>query len=147
MIIGLSATLPGALYHGLTAHGVPVVAARQAANLPPVTSLFSAFLGFSPLQHLLGTPVLSHLSQANQRALDGRGFFPSLIAKPFRDGLHAAFDFAVVACLIAAGASWLRGGKYVYSEESGAEVTPAEAAKEPDEGDREVAFDPATVVS
>jgi MFS family permease len=144
MIIGLSSTLPGALYHGLTTHGVPKAAALKAANLPPVTSLFSAFLGFSPVQHLLGTPVLSHLSQANQAVLNGRGFFPSLISKPFRDGLHAAFDFAVVACLIAAGASWLRGGKYVYSEKTGTEMTPAEA---PDEGDREVAFDPATVVS
>src|SRR6185437_4463431 len=104
--------------------------------------LFSAFLGFSPVQHLLGVPVLSHLSQANRAVLNGRGFFPSLISTPFRDGLHAAFDFAVVACLIAAGASWLRGGKYVYSERTGTEVTPAEASGE---GDHEPAFDPAVV--
>ena len=104
---------------------MPGPAARQAAGLPPVTSLFAAFLGFSPVQHLLGAPVLSHLSAANRAALNGRGFFPSLISKPFKGGLHAAFDFAVLACLVAAGASWLRGGKYIYSEETAPEVTPA----------------------
>jgi hypothetical protein len=145
MIIGLSSTLPGALYHGLITHGVPQAAAQRAANLPPVTSLFAAFLGFSPVQHLLGVPVLSHLSHANQAVLNGRGFFPSLISKPFRDGLHAAFDFAVVACLVAAGASWLRGGKYIYSEKTGTELSPVEGTDDGD--DREIGFDPATVVS
>jgi hypothetical protein len=122
MIIGLSSTLPGALYHGLVSHGVPGPAARQAAGLPPVTSLFASFLGFSPVQHLLGAPVLAHLSATNRAILNGRGFFPSLISKPFRNGLHAAFDFAVIACLIAAGASWLRGGKYIYSEKPQADA-------------------------
>jgi hypothetical protein len=85
-----------------------------------VTSLFAAFLGYSPVQHLLGNSVLLHLSPANQAALNARGFFPSLISKPFRNGLHAAFDFAVLACLVAAGASWLRGGKYIYAEPASA---------------------------
>src|ERR1019366_985528 len=127
MIIGLSSTLPGALYHGLVSHGVPGSAARRAADLPPVTSLFAAFLGFSPVQHLLGAPVLAHLSATNRAVLNGRGFFPSLISKPFKNGLHAAFDFAVIACLIAAGASWLRGGKYIYSENTQADVGAPES--------------------
>ncbi len=124
MIVGLSSTLPSALFHGLTAHGVPTAAARRGASLPPVTSLFAAFLGFSPVQHLVGAQALSHLSAANQAVLNGRGFLPSLISKPFRNGLHAAFDFAVIACLIAAAASWLRGGKYIYSEGPTAEEAP-----------------------
>jgi MFS family permease len=117
MIVGLSGTLPSALFHGLTAHGVPPATARRAADLPPVSTLFAAFLGYSPVEHLVGAPVLAHLSAANRALLNGRSFFPSLISKPFESGLHAAFDFAVLACLVAAGASWLRGGKYVYSEE------------------------------
>jgi hypothetical protein len=48
--------------------------------------------------------------------LTGRGFFPSLISGPFGRGLHTAFDFAIGACLAAAGMSWLRGGKYHYAE-------------------------------
>jgi hypothetical protein len=111
---------------------VPGPVARRAAGLPPVTSLFAAFLGFSPVQHLLGAPVLSHLSAANQATLNGRGFFPLLIAKPFKAGLHAAFDFAVLACLVAAGASWLRGGKYIYSENPAPEVEAADSDSDSD---------------
>jgi MFS family permease len=131
MIVGLSGTLPSALFHGLTAHGVPPATARRAADLPPVSTLFAAFLGYSPVEHLVGAPVLAHLSAANRALLNGRSFFPSLISKPFESGLHAAFDFAVLACLVAAGASWLRGGKYVYSEEPGSPLPAAGAVELP----------------
>jgi hypothetical protein len=50
--------------------------------------------------------------------IQGRSFFPNLISTPFRHGLHTAFDFAIGACLVAAGASWFRGGgRYVHVEE------------------------------
>ncbi|MGH9089400.1 MAG: MFS transporter [Acidimicrobiales bacterium] len=116
VIIGLSSSLPASLAHGLAAHGVPRAAASKVAQLPPVSTLFAAFLGYDPVTHLVGSSVLSHLSVANRHILTGRSFFPTLITVPFRDGLHAALDFAIAACLVAAGASWLRGGKYVYVE-------------------------------
>ncbi len=128
MIVGLSTSLPTAVYHGLVSHGVPAAAAGRAAHLPPVSTLFAAFLGYNPIQHLLGAPVLAHVSASSRAVLTGRGFFPSLISGPFKNGLHEAFDFAVLACLIAAGASWLRGGKYVYREEP-AKPEPAGAAR------------------
>jgi len=68
------------------------------------------------VQHLISPLVLSHLSAASRSTLLGRRFFPTLISTPFRDGLHTAFDFAIAACLVAAVASWMRGGKYVYNE-------------------------------
>jgi hypothetical protein len=46
---------------------------------------------------------------------------------PFASGLHTAFDFAIGACLAAAGMSWLRGGKYHYHEDA----EPAAPAQEP----------------
>jgi MFS family permease len=116
VIIGLSAQLPVSLYNGLVSHGVPAAAAHQAASLPPVSTLFAAFLGYSPVQHLLGASTFAHLPPATQALLSGRQFFPSLISGPFHAGLGTAFDFAIVACLVAAAASWLRGGKYVYQE-------------------------------
>ncbi|MHB2023886.1 MAG: MFS transporter, partial [Mycobacteriales bacterium] len=119
MIVGLSATLPTTLYHGLVAHGVPASVAARVAHLPPVSTLFAAFLGYSPIQHLIGPAVLAHLPAHQAAILTGRGFFPALISVPFANGLHAAFDFAIGACLLAAGMSWLRGGKYHYP--SGAE--------------------------
>ena len=50
-------------------------------------------------------------------ALTGRAFFPHLISEPFANGLDAAFAFAIVACLIAAAASLMRGGRYHHAEE------------------------------
>jgi MFS family permease len=127
MIVGLSSTLPGTLFHGLVAHGVPGSVANAAAHLPPVSILFSAFLGYSPIQHLVGPAVLAHLPAGQAAALTGRSFFPSLISGPFGSGLHTAFDFAIGACLAAAGMSWLRGGKYHYQEEAAPEVQPSDA--------------------
>jgi MFS family permease len=116
IIAGLSSTLPQSLFHGLVAHGVPAATAARAAHLPPVSTLFSAFLGYNPVQHLVGAGTVAHLPAAQQAVLLGHGFFPRLITPPFRTGLHAALDFAAVASLLAAIASWTRGGRYVYSE-------------------------------
>jgi MFS family permease len=118
MIVGLASSLPQSLFHGLTEHGVPVAAAQRAAHLPPVSTLFAAFLGYDPVQHLIGSGVLSHLPAQQQAILTGRSFFPGLITAPFKAGLDAAFDFAILASLVAAGASWMRGGRYVYVEPS-----------------------------
>jgi MFS family permease len=104
IIAGLSTHLPGALTTGLTAHGVPAAAASQVAHLPAVSVLFAAFLGYNPIQTILG-PVLGHLSTSQAQFLTGRSFFPSLISGPFADGLAVAFTFAIVACLIGAVAS------------------------------------------
>jgi MFS family permease len=113
MILGLSATLPHTMASGLEAHGVSAHAAERAVHLPPVSILFAAFLGYNPIQHLLGTSVVSQLPAHTQAVITGRSFFPQLISEPFRNGLHEAFAFAIVACLVAAVASWSRGRRYV----------------------------------
>jgi len=115
MIFGLSSSLPSALTAGLKAHGVAAATAAGVAHLPPVSILFAAFLGYNPIQHLVGAHALSGLSASNHAALVGKSFFPHLISAPFRAGLHEAFAFAIVACLIAAAASLMRGGKYQYA--------------------------------
>ncbi len=119
IITGLAAQLPGALYHGLTAQGVPASAAARISHLPPTGALFAAFLGYNPVHSLLG-PLLVHMPPAKVAYLTGRTFFSSLISTPFMGGLHVAFDFAVAACLVAGVASWLRGGKFHYEESEAA---------------------------
>ncbi|HEY1524247.1 MAG TPA: MFS transporter [Solirubrobacteraceae bacterium] len=114
LIIGLSTTLPDALRSGLEAHGVSAAAAHHAAGLPPISVLFSAFLGYNPIQHLLGAHALAGLSAHTHALVAGRTFFPQLISAPFRTGLHETFIFAIVACLVAAAASLLRGGRYSH---------------------------------
>ncbi len=123
MILGLASTLPHAMSSGLEAHGVPAHTAQVAAHLPPVSILFAAFLGYNPIQHLLGGHVLTHLSHAQQSLLTGRSFFPQLISGPFRTGLHEAFAFAIIACLVAAVASFSRGGKVADDGDGQAETS------------------------
>ncbi|HWK29945.1 MAG TPA: MFS transporter [Solirubrobacter sp.] len=117
MIVGLAATLPATMSAGLQAHGVPADTAQRIGALPPVSILFAAFLGYNPIQSLLGGHTLAALSVHDRAVLTGPDFFPHLIAAPFRDGLHTAFAFAIVACLIAAAASLMRGGKFRYGED------------------------------
>ncbi len=110
MVAGLSSSLPASLSHGLTAAGLSPSAAARVANLPPVSVLFAAFLGYNPMRTLLG-PALNALPPARQAVVTGHTFFPGLIAGPFHHGLAIVFTFAAIMCLVAAGASWLRGGK------------------------------------
>src|SRR5262249_30524106 len=116
MIVGLASTLPSTLSGGLEAHGVPPDVANHVAALPPVSILFAAFLGYNPIQSLVGAHTLTSLSPSDHAALVGHSFFPQLIAGPFESGLHAAFTFAILACLVGAGASLLRGGRYRHGE-------------------------------
>jgi hypothetical protein len=119
MIAGLATSLPTAMSTGLTSHGVPVEAANQVAQLPAVGVLFAAFLGYNPIQHLLGGS-LGSLPPEQASFLTGHSFFPSLITQPFADGLHVAFWFAIIASLVAAVASWFgrpRSGKVGVADE------------------------------
>jgi MFS family permease len=110
MIAGLASRLPATLTFGLQAQGVPSAIAHQVAALPPVSSLFAAFLGVNPVQNLLGpTGVLATLPPANRAILTGTEFFPNLISVPFHDGLVVVFSVAFALAMVAAGASLLRG--------------------------------------
>jgi MFS family permease len=116
MIVGLAAHLPQALASGLQAHGVPAATAHAVGHTPPISVLFASFLGYNPAHELLGHQVLAQLPHHAAATITGRAFFPQLISGPFRTGLHEAFAFAIVACLLAALASWWRGKRYVEGE-------------------------------
>ena len=110
LIVGLADRLPGALDSGLRAQGVPPGIAHHAATLPPVSTVFSAFLGVNPVQTLLGpTGVLDTLPAHNRAVLTGKDFFPHVISGPFHHGLVIVFGTAAVMSLLAAFASMLRG--------------------------------------
>jgi MFS family permease len=128
MIAGLAATLPSTLTGGLTAQGVPHAVAARIGSLPPVGSLFAAFLGYNPIRAVLApTGVLGHLPASHVALLTGKSFFPQLISQPFHHGLVIVFSTAMGLLLIAAGASALRGGRFIYEEGNGA--APVAAAR------------------
>ena len=131
MVAGLSSKLPTALFSGLTAQGIPAAAAHQISHLPPIGVLFAAFLGYNPMQQLLG-PLLAHLPSAHALYVTGRQFFPHLITAPFHDGLGVAFAFAIAANVIAAIASALTGPRRRAG--AGSEALGAELAAVAGEG-------------
>jgi MFS family permease len=108
MVTGLASSLPHTMFAGLTAQGVPAASATTISHLPPIGVLFAAFLGYNPIQQLLG-PVLSTLDPSHAAYLAGRQFFPNLITGPFHSGLGIAFGFAIAACVVGAIASALTG--------------------------------------
>ena len=119
MIAGLASTLPATLTRGLTAQGVPLPIAHQIGNLPPVGSLFAAFLGYNPVKTLLGpTGVLAHLPANHVAVLTGKRFFPELISQPFHHGLVIVFTTAMALLALAAAVSALRGARFVHEEQA-----------------------------
>ena len=117
MVVGLNASMPAAVYSGLTQNGIPAQIAQQLASAPPVGYLFAAFLGYNPLASLIPASVLHALPAQQAATITSRAFFPQLIDAAFHRGLVEVLVFSIVMCLIAAGASWVRGGKYVYRED------------------------------
>jgi MFS family permease len=142
MVTGLASSLPHTMYAGLTAQGVPSTSAAAISHLPPIGVLFAAFLGYNPMQQLLG-PVLAHMSPGHAAYIAGREFFPNLITSPFHNGLNVAFAFAIAACVIAAVASALTGsGKPQAAAAPAAESLGSEMAAVAGEG----AFEPSELV-
>jgi hypothetical protein len=117
MVIGLASTLPATMTAGLTAHGVSHATASHLAHLPPVGLLFAAFLGFNPVQKLLGPHVLAGLTPAQSHTLTGRAFFPNLISGPFINAMAIVFVAALIMCMVAAIASWSRGPSQIHPDE------------------------------
>ena len=71
----------------------------------------------------------SQLPPGQAEQLTSHSFFPHLVSGPFHTALVYAFAFAIVACLVAAVASLLRGGKYHHAAE--AEPLPSRASNRP----------------
>jgi MFS family permease len=134
--IGLASSLPTTLFSGLTQAGVPATTATTIAHLPPTAALFAAFLGYNPMATLLPTQVLHALPVANQATLLGHSFFPNLISNPFMIGLHGVFYLSAAMCFVAAVASFLRGKRYSYGQQTatsgshgaGTEIEPVTAS-------------------
>jgi MFS family permease len=119
MAIGLASRLPGTMYAGLTGAGVSPGAAHTISHVPPVGTLFAAFLGDNPIRALMQQVDPAQLqpgSGVDVSTLTGQSFFPHLIAGPFQFGLLIAFGASVIMLLVAAAASMMRGERYIHDE-------------------------------
>ncbi|HZD89687.1 MAG TPA: MFS transporter, partial [Pseudolabrys sp.] len=94
MLIGLAQMLPPAMQAGLVAQGMPADVAHKVASMPPVASLFAAFLGYNPMSQLIPPATLAALPAGKAALITGKAFFPKLMAAPFMEGLKYAFTFS-----------------------------------------------------
>jgi MFS family permease len=128
MIAGLADTLPRTLSAGLRGRGVPAPIAAHIAHLPPVSTLFSALLGYDPVRALLApSGTLRRVSKHNAAVLTGRQFFPHLISAPFHHGLVIVFSAAIALSVAGALISLLRGKQFFYDAPEGARVADGNA--------------------
>jgi MFS family permease len=116
LVAGLARSLPTTLGSGLQAAGVPADAAARAADLPPVGSVFAAFLGYNPVQALLGPDVLGAMPADQAARVTGSDFFPRLISDPVHHGLIVVFLAAAGLAVVGAVASALRGARFVHAD-------------------------------
>lgn len=116
MIVGLAHTLPGVMSSGLQAQGVAASVADDVAGLPPVGSLFAAFLGYNPIAELLAPFHALQQPGVNAEVLTGKTFFPELITGPFHSGLVVVFTAAAVMMLLGAVASLFNPGRYAEDD-------------------------------
>ncbi|MCW2656131.1 MAG: hypothetical protein JWR06_324 [Jatrophihabitans sp.] len=148
MAVGLASRLPSALSSGLVSAGVSPAAADAASHVSPVGTLFAAFLGDNPIKQLVPNPGPG----ADTAQIYGRTFFPNVISGPFMHGLLIAFSASILMLLLAAGASLMRGGRYIHADADGsvhhdsvaeAIAREGDALAVPAVPDEEVAYDEA----
>jgi hypothetical protein len=129
MLAGLAASLPQSMEAALVAEHVPAKVAQGIAALPPVASLFAAFLGYNPMGELIPAEVQAALPPETIATLTSPQFFPSLMSGPFKHGLVFAFTFSAILYLLAAVASWF-GGPGLRPEAEALAPQPLEAQDE-----------------
>ena len=83
----------------------------RVAGLPPVVGAVRVAARLQPGAVAARPDPAPGLPADHATYLTGHTFFPSLISGPFHDGLMVAFAFAIVACLVAAVASWFASGR------------------------------------
>ena len=84
MIVGAGIQAP--THHGERPRPTACRPQVAIAHLPPVSTLFAAFLGYNPASHLLGPHVLAQLTPSQRAAVTGERFSPSLIPTPSTTG-------------------------------------------------------------
>jgi len=127
IITGLSNGLPAALSSAMVSAGVPQLASAFS-SISPTSALFSAFLGYNPMQSILATPqlasVVAQIPQSTYNYLLGQTFFPTAIAPAFESALDLSFYVGAALSIAAALASLLRGKVYIHGETMADGVLP-----------------------
>ena len=119
VIVGITQRFPDAMTSSLASIGA-VNLAPVLSNIPPTAALFSAFLGYNPVNAILGSlpaSFVAHIPQSTLTSLTGTTWFPSTLANAFIPSLRTSFYIGAILSAIGAILSALRGEKYVHEHE------------------------------
>jgi len=119
IIVGITQRFPEAMTASLSSIGA-VYLAPALNNIPPTAALFSAFLGYNPVDAILTAlpaPLVAHIPQATLNTLTGTTWFPQTLQNAFVPSLRTSFYIGALLSVIAAILSALRGGKYIHEHE------------------------------
>ena len=125
LIVGITQRFPEAMTSSLVAIGA-VKLAPVLSNIPPTGALFSAFLGYNPVEGILSAlpaPVVAAIPAATKTTLTGTTWFPQTFATAFMPSLRIAFYIGAAFSIIAAILSAMRGQTYIHEDEPENETT------------------------
>ena len=131
LIVGITQRFPEAMTASLVSIGA-VKLAPVLSNIPPTGALFSAFLGYNPVESILGNlppSVVASIPAATKTTITGTTWFPSAFATAFMPALKLSFYIGAAFCAVAAVLSWLRGGTYIHGMEDPEEVEDLKDSK------------------
>ena len=118
VIVGITQRFPDAMLSSLTSIGA-VYLAPILTNIPPTAALFSAFLGYNPVNAILTTlppSIVAHIPASTLNTLTGITWFPSTLANAFLPSLQISFLIGALISVIAALISALRGERYIHED-------------------------------
>jgi len=118
VIVGITQRFPDAMLSSLTSIGA-VNLAPILTNIPPTAALFSAFLGYNPVNAILTTlppSIVAHIPGSTLNTLTGITWFPSTLSNAFLPSLQTSFIIGAVISIIAAILSALRGERYIHED-------------------------------
>ena len=119
IIVGITQRFPEAMTASLSSIGA-VYLAPALSNIPPTAALFSAFLGYNPVDSILAAlpaPLVAHIPQTTLNTLTGITWFPQTLQNAFVPSLRTSFYIGALLSIIAAILSALRGEKYIHEHE------------------------------
>ncbi|MGZ7095409.1 MAG: MFS transporter, partial [Methanobacterium sp.] len=118
VIVGITQRFPEAMTASLSSIGA-VKLAPILSSIPPTGALFSAFLGYNPVNSLLAilpANIVATIPQGTLATLTGTTWFPSTLAVAFMPSLQISFVIGAAFCAIAAVLSALRGENYIHQD-------------------------------
>jgi MFS family permease len=140
VLIGLSTRLGPSFATSLQGAGAPLLI-PVFNKIPATSALFSAFLGYNPMQVILSSlpsTFSSLLSPSALLTLESRHWFSLALAPAFMSSLDDSFYIGAALFVLAALLSAFRGRRYVHGEDEAPkpQVQPAAVAPARDAGSR-----------